>query len=63
MISHIYTFCDTPTLLVLSLVSFESWQLAGPLLYETVEINSLDALKALFFLVGPRRMAVGRGTH
>ena len=51
MLAHIYSYCDTPTLAVLSLVSFGSWEMASPPLYEHVEITSLDSLKPLFFLV------------
>lgn len=51
MIEHVYSFCDAETLAMLSLVSFGSWQTAGPLLYETISVTSLDMLKPLFFLV------------
>lgn len=51
MLAQIYAYCDTPTLAALSLVSYGSWELAGPILYETVELTSLDGMKALLFLV------------
>lgn len=43
-VEHIYSFCDQETLVSLSLVSFGSWELAGPILYEKVEITTLDGL-------------------
>lgn len=55
MLAYVYSFCDTETLAVLSLVSFGSWETAGPILYETVGIRSLDSLKSLFFLVSSHR--------
>jgi hypothetical protein len=58
MLGHIYSFCDVATLVALSLVSFGSWELAGPILYEQVEITSLDALKALFFLVSLTNLSI-----
>lgn len=54
MLAYIYSYCDAETLAALSLVSFGSWQTAGPILYETVEVRSLDSLKSLFFLVSSR---------
>lgn len=36
---------------MLSLVSFASWETASPILYEHVELKSLDGMKTLFFLV------------
>ena len=51
MLAHIYSYCDVKTLVVLSLVSFGSWEMAAPILYEHVELTSLDAIKALLFLV------------
>ncbi|KAL7409882.1 hypothetical protein BDY24DRAFT_418402 [Mrakia frigida] len=47
---HIFSYCDQPTLASISLVSFGCWELAGPLLYEDVEINDLDGLASLFFI-------------
>lgn len=51
MLAHIFSYCDVSTLAVLSLVSFGSWELASPILYEHVEIVDLDGLASLFFLV------------
>ena len=51
MLQHIFSHCDQPTLFCICLASFACWQLAGPILYETVEINNLDALISLFFIV------------
>ena len=62
MLAHIYSYCDTPTLAMLSLVSFGSWELAGPILYEHVEIVDLDGLAFLFFLVSQTRTTSAR-TH
>ena len=53
MLQHVYSFCDISTLAAICLMSFESWEMAGPFLYEHVEIRSFDGLKALFFLVSP----------
>ncbi|KAL7411738.1 hypothetical protein BDY24DRAFT_442784 [Mrakia frigida] len=52
-VEHIYSFCDQETLVSLSLVSFGSWELAGPILYEKVEITTLDGL--VFALLHRRR--------
>lgn len=49
-LSQIYSYCDQPTLVALCLASFGSWQTAGPLLYEEIEVTSLDQLKSLFYL-------------
>ena len=51
MIEHIYSYCDVETLATLSLVSFGSWELASPFLYERVSIVDLDGLASLLFLV------------
>lgn len=54
MLQHIYSHCDTCTLAVLCLVSFESWKMAGPVLYEHVDLKSVDGVKAFFFLVSTK---------
>ena len=54
VLQYIYSHCDTFTLAVLCLVSFESWEMAGPFLYEHVELKSIDGVKAFFFLVSLR---------
>ncbi|KAL7409393.1 hypothetical protein BDY24DRAFT_219566 [Mrakia frigida] len=49
-LQHIFSYCDQASLFAISLVSFGCWELAGPLLYENVEITSLDGLASLFFI-------------
>lgn len=51
MIGYILSFCDTATLPALSLMSFASWEMAGPILYEHAAVRSFDDLKSLFLLV------------
>ena len=51
MLGHIFAHCDQATLFAICLVSFGCWEPAGPILYECVEIKSMDALASLFYIV------------